>query len=151
MRMPNGPAPALDPKLYCEPSGPHYPLVGHTWVTFRPDWFAELGAFDASRPWRVWWLTQPAEHPYNTYFRPNHREFLVFVPAGVAESDVVSRIVEDVDPNEPAPPTGIFVALLRIVLTRRFSLPRSPSVQLRDSTSLWIMPPASNLRSYPGR
>ena len=58
---------------------------------------------DASETWRVWSLTRPAEHPYNTRFRPHHPEFPVFVPAGVAESDVVSLIVEDVDPNEPAP------------------------------------------------
>ena len=69
-----------------------------------PDWFAKLRALDASEPWRVWWLTRPAENPNNTCFRPHHHEIPVFVPAGVAESDVVSRIVEDFDPNEPAPP-----------------------------------------------
>ena len=41
---------------------------------------------------------------------PHHPEFPVFVPAGVSEGDVVSSIVEDVYPNEPAPPTVSFAA-----------------------------------------
>ena len=77
---------------------------------FQSYWFAEIGALDDSEPWRVWWLIQPTEHPYNTCFGPHHPNFPVFVPAGVAESDVVSRIVEDVDPLEPASPTVRFVA-----------------------------------------
>ena len=84
--------------------------MSHAWVPSSPDWFAELGALDALEPWRVWWLTQSAENPYNTCFRSPHPELPVFVPAGVAETDVVSLIVEDVDPNEHAPPTVSSVA-----------------------------------------
>ena len=39
-----------------------------------------------------------------TCFRSRHPEFPVFVPAGIAKSDMMSRIVEDVDPNGSAPP-----------------------------------------------
>ena len=63
-------------------------------VPSSPDWFVEVGALVASEPWKVCLLTQPAEHPYNACFRPHLPEFPVFVPAGVAESDMVSRIVE---------------------------------------------------------
>ena len=101
--MPEGSATALDPELYFEPSVPHYPLASQAWVPLSPDWFVDLGSLEASKPWRGWWLTRPAEHPYNPCFRPHHPEFQIFVPVGVDESNVVSRIVEDVDPNEPAP------------------------------------------------
>ena len=102
-RVPDEPAPDLNHELYFKPSVPHYPVVGHAWVPSNPDCFAELSKFDASEPWRVWWLTRPVENLYNTCFSPHHPKSLVFVPAGFAQSDVVSRIVEDVDPNEPAP------------------------------------------------
>ena len=32
VRIHDGPAPALDPELYFEPTVPHYPLVSHAWV-----------------------------------------------------------------------------------------------------------------------
>ena len=64
-----------------------------------------LGALDASEVWRIWWQTQSAEHPYNACLTPLYPEFRILVPAGVAESDMVSRIVEDVNPNESTPPT----------------------------------------------
>lgn len=102
-RMPDGPAPALDPELYFEPSVPNYPLVSRAWVPSTPDWFAEIGGLDSAEPWRVWWITRPAEHPYNTCFRPHHPEFPVFMPAGGAGSEVDSRIVADVDLSEPDP------------------------------------------------
>ena len=44
---------------------------------------------------------------YNTFSRPHHHVLTVFVPVAVAESYVVSRIIEDDDPNEPAPPAVI--------------------------------------------
>ena len=69
-RMPDGLAPALDPELNFESSVPHYPLVSQTWVTSSHEWFVELGALDASEAWRVWCLNWPAEHLYNTCFRP---------------------------------------------------------------------------------
>ena len=49
-------------------------------------------------------VTRPEEHPYNTCFRSRHPEFPLFVPAEIAESEVVPGIVEDVDSTEPAPP-----------------------------------------------
>ena len=100
-RIPDGPAPALDTEVYFDPSVPHYPLQSHAWVPSSPDWFAELGGLDSAEPWRVWWITRPAEHPYNTCFRPHHPEFPVFMPAGGAGSEVDSRIVADVDLSEP--------------------------------------------------
>ena len=110
----------------------HYPLVSHAWVPSSPDWFAELGALDTSDPMRVWWLTRPTEHPYNTYSRPQHPEFPVLVPAGVAESDVVSRIVEDVDLDEPAPPTVSSVA--PVLENRRDTQIFATSVAQRSSS-----------------
>ena len=100
-RIPDGPAPALDTEVYFDPSVPHYPLQSHAWVPSSPDWFAELGALDASEPRRVWWLTRPRQHTYSNYSRPQHPEFPVLVPAGVAESDVVSNFIDDVDRTNP--------------------------------------------------
>ena len=57
------------------------------------------------------------------------------MPASVAEGDVVSRIVEDVDLNEPAPPAVSPAA--PITANRRDTklfAPQSLSVLLRDQT-----------------
>lgn len=82
--MSDRPAPAIDPELFFEQSVPHYPLVINALVPSSPNWFVELGALDGSDPWSVWRLSRPAEHIYNTFSRPQHPEFPVFVPASVA-------------------------------------------------------------------
>ena len=65
-------------------------------------------------------------------------EFPVFVPAGVAESEVVSRTVEDVYPSEPAPSTvSPAVPIPHSRRDMQFSPPHSLSVRLRYPTSLW--------------
>ena len=45
-RMPDGPAPALDPELCFEPSVHHCPLVGHAWLPSSPEWFADLSSLE---------------------------------------------------------------------------------------------------------
>lgn len=50
--------------------------------------------------------------PLQHIFRLRQPEFPVFVPAGIAKIDVVSRIFEDIDPNEPDPSTMSSVAPL---------------------------------------
>jgi hypothetical protein len=52
----------------------------------------------------VWWLRQPALHPFNQCFLPLHPEFDVFAPADFDSEYIQSQIQEDLDPDEPAPP-----------------------------------------------
>ena len=82
---------------------PVYPIMSYTWVPDGVDCINELEALDQVEPWRVWWLTRPSEHPYNTCFRPCNPGFPVFAPVGTSDSEVKSLIVEDVDADESSP------------------------------------------------
>ncbi|EGZ20643.1 hypothetical protein PHYSODRAFT_328731 [Phytophthora sojae] len=97
-------APEIDAELFFEPSVPLYPLVNLAWIPAGRDWCAEAESIDDSEPWRAWWLTDPATHPYNTCFRTRNLEFMVFAPAGVDPRLVEDAVDEDVDLDEPAPP-----------------------------------------------
>ncbi|EGZ13522.1 hypothetical protein PHYSODRAFT_335275 [Phytophthora sojae] len=97
-------APEIDAELFFEPSVPLYPLVNLAWIPAGRDWCAEAESIDDSEPWRAWWLTDPATHPYNTRFRTRNLEFMVFAPAGVDPRLVEDAVDEDVDLDEPAPP-----------------------------------------------
>ena len=59
---------------------------------------------DQAEPWRVWWLTRPSEHPFNTCIVLKNLDFPVLAPVGTSESEVESLIVEDVDADEASPP-----------------------------------------------
>ncbi|EGZ10225.1 hypothetical protein PHYSODRAFT_338893, partial [Phytophthora sojae] len=97
-------APEADAELFFEPSVPLYPLVNLAWIPAGRDWCAEAESVDDSEPWRAWWLSDPATHPYNTCFRTRNLEFMVFAPAGVDPRLVEDAVDEDVDLDEPAPP-----------------------------------------------
>ena len=45
-------------------------------------------------------MNRHVKHLYNICFRSRHPEFFVFVPPGITESELVSRVVKDLDLNE---------------------------------------------------
>ncbi|KAI9994082.1 hypothetical protein PInf_016646 [Phytophthora infestans] len=90
-KLGDGPAPLVDAEVYFDPSVPHYSPVGS--IRER-----------LAEPWRAWWLTDPAVHPYNTCFRARNVDFLVFAPRGMDPQVVDDAIEEDFDLAEQAPP-----------------------------------------------
>ena len=78
--------------------------MSYTWVPDGVDCINELEALDQVEPWRVWWLTRPSEHPYNTRLCPCNTGFIVYAPVGTSECEVESLIVEDADADEASPP-----------------------------------------------
>ncbi|GMF33092.1 unnamed protein product [Phytophthora fragariaefolia] len=98
------PAPDVDAELYFEPSVPVYPLVNLSWIPGGCDWCQAVSEVDSAEPWRTWWLTVPARHPYNACFWARNVDFLPFAPPGV-DPNIVKAAVEDaVDLTEPDPP-----------------------------------------------
>ncbi|KAE9271549.1 hypothetical protein PR003_g30476, partial [Phytophthora rubi] len=76
MKMLNGlAAPEADAELFFESSVPFYPLVNLSWIPSGKDWCDAAASVDRFETWRTWWLTDPAEHPYNTCFRTRNLEF----------------------------------------------------------------------------
>ncbi|GMF57292.1 unnamed protein product [Phytophthora fragariaefolia] len=98
------PAPDVDAEVYFEPSVPVYPLVNLSWIPGGADWSQAATEVDAVEPWRTWWLTDPASHPYNTCFRARNVDFLPFAPTGVESHVVEAAVVDDVDLTESDPP-----------------------------------------------
>ncbi|GMF46147.1 unnamed protein product [Phytophthora fragariaefolia] len=107
------PAPLVDTEVCFDPAIPFCPPVNLPWFPRTADWIAEAVRIDNHEPWRLWWLTAPGRHPYNTIFRLYHPEFPLFVPDG-ADSEMVTACVEDerliaeseppaLHPNTPAP------------------------------------------------
>jgi len=99
-----GAAPTLDAELCFDPSVPFAPPDNLPWLPASADWCAASAEIDRKEPWRVWWLRQPALHPFNQCFLPLHPEFDVFAPADFDSEYIQSQIQEDLDPDEPAPP-----------------------------------------------
>ncbi|KAI9991610.1 hypothetical protein PInf_016904 [Phytophthora infestans] len=98
------PAPLVDAEVYFYPSVPHYSPVNLSWVPSGRDWVQCAHDVDLAEPWRAWWLTDPAVHPYNTCFHARNVDFLVFAPRGMDPQVVDDAIEEDFDLAEPAPP-----------------------------------------------
>ncbi|GMF52173.1 unnamed protein product [Phytophthora fragariaefolia] len=98
------PAPDVDAEVYFEPSEPVYPLANLSWIPGGADWSQAGTEVDAVEPWRTWWLTDPASHPYNTCFRARNVDFLPFAPTGVESHVVEAAVVDDVDLTESDPP-----------------------------------------------
>ena len=98
------PAPLVDAEVYFDPSVPHYSPVNLSWVPSGRDWVQCAHDVDLAEPWRAWWLTDPAVHPYNTCFRARNVDFLVFAPRGMDPQVVDDAIEEDFDLAEQAPP-----------------------------------------------
>ncbi|KAI9991619.1 hypothetical protein PInf_016962 [Phytophthora infestans] len=98
------PAPLVDAEVYFDPSVPHYSPVNLSWVPSGRDWVQCAHDVDLAEPWRAWWLTDPAVHPYNTCFHARNVDFLVFAPRGMDPQVVDDAIEEDFDLAEPAPP-----------------------------------------------
>ncbi|KAE8908038.1 hypothetical protein PF010_g22308 [Phytophthora fragariae] len=104
MKMLNGlAAPEADAELFFEPSVPFYPLVNLSWIPSGKDWCDAAASVDRFETWRTWWLTDPAEHPYNICFRTRNLEFQVFASKGVDPRIVEDSVEDDVDLDEPAP------------------------------------------------
>ncbi|GMF27861.1 unnamed protein product [Phytophthora fragariaefolia] len=97
------PAPDVDTKLYFEPSVPVYPLGNLSWIPCGSDWCQAVSEVDSAEPWRTWWLTDPALHPYNACFRARNVEFLPFALSGVDPNVVEAAVEDDVDLTEPDP------------------------------------------------
>ncbi|KAE9279325.1 hypothetical protein PF008_g28398 [Phytophthora fragariae] len=97
-------APEVDAELFFEPSVPFYPLVNLSWIPSGKDWCGAADSVDRFETWRTWWLTDPAEHPFNTCFRTRNLEFQVFASKGVDPRIVEDSVEDDVDLDEPAPP-----------------------------------------------
>ncbi|GMF32057.1 unnamed protein product [Phytophthora fragariaefolia] len=106
------PAPDVDAEVYFEPSVPVYPLVNLSWIPGGADWSRAATEVDAVEPWRTWWLTDPASHPYNTCVRARNVDFLPFAPAGMESHVVEAAVVDDVDLTESDPPIRSFSVLL---------------------------------------
>ncbi|GMF47822.1 unnamed protein product [Phytophthora fragariaefolia] len=83
---------------------PVYPLVNLSWIPGGSDWCQAVSEVDGAEPWRTWWLTDPARHPYNACFRARNVGFLPFAPPGVDPNIVEAAVEDDVDLNEPDPP-----------------------------------------------
>ncbi|GMF56280.1 unnamed protein product [Phytophthora fragariaefolia] len=107
------PAPLVDTEVCFDPAIPFCPPVNLPWFPRAADLIAEAVRIDNHEPWRLWWLTAPGHHPYNTISRLYHPEFPLFVPEG-ADSEMVVACVEDerliaepdppaLHPNTPAP------------------------------------------------
>ncbi|GMG16665.1 unnamed protein product [Phytophthora fragariaefolia] len=107
------PAPLVDTEVCFGPAIPFCPPVNLPWFSRTADWIAEAVRIDNHEPWRLWWLTTPGRHPYNTIFRLYHPVFLLFVPEG-ADSEMVAACIGDerliaepeppaLHPNTPAP------------------------------------------------
>ncbi|KAE8973868.1 hypothetical protein PR002_g26072 [Phytophthora rubi] len=97
-------APEADAELFFEPSVPFYPLVNLSWIPSGRDWCGAAESVDRFGQWRTWWLTDPAEYPFNTCFRTRNLEFQVFASKGVDPRIVEDAVEDDVDLDEPAPP-----------------------------------------------
>ncbi|KAE9303888.1 hypothetical protein PR003_g21893 [Phytophthora rubi] len=97
-------APEADAELFFEPSVPFYPLVNLSWIPSGKDWCDAAESVDRFETWRTWWLTDPAEHPFNTCFRTRNLEFQVFASKGVDPRIVEDSVEDDVDLDEPALP-----------------------------------------------
>ncbi|KAE8893722.1 hypothetical protein PF003_g22067 [Phytophthora fragariae] len=97
-------APEADAELFFEPSVPFYPLVNLSWIPSGRDWCGAAESVDRFEQWRTWWLTDPAEHPFNTCFRTRNLEFQVFASKGVDPRIVEDAVEDDVDLDEPASP-----------------------------------------------
>ncbi|KAE9096299.1 hypothetical protein PF006_g23814 [Phytophthora fragariae] len=95
-------APEADAEFFFEPSVPFYPLVNLSWIPSGKDWCDAAASVDRFETWRTWWLTDPAEHPYNTCFRTRNLEFQVFASKGVDPRIVEDSVENDVDLGEPA-------------------------------------------------
>ncbi|GMF46173.1 unnamed protein product [Phytophthora fragariaefolia] len=107
------PAPLVDTEVCFDPAIPFCPPVNLPWFPRTADWITEAVRINNHEPWRLWWLSAPGRHPYNTIFRLHHPEFPLFVPEG-ADSEMVAACVEDerliaepgppaLHPNTPAP------------------------------------------------
>ncbi|GMF57259.1 unnamed protein product [Phytophthora fragariaefolia] len=98
------PAPDVYVDVYFEPSVPVYALVNLSWIPGGADWSRAATEVDAVEPWRTWWLTDPAIHPYNTCFRARNVDFLLFAPTGMESHVVEAAVVAVVDLTECDPP-----------------------------------------------
>ncbi|GMF39947.1 unnamed protein product [Phytophthora fragariaefolia] len=98
------PAPDVDAELYFEPSVPVYLLVNLSWISGGSEWCPAVSEVDSAEPWRTWWLTDPARHPYNACFRARNVDFLPLAPLGVDTNIVEAAVEDDVDLIEPDPP-----------------------------------------------
>ncbi|KAG3078386.1 hypothetical protein PI124_g19973 [Phytophthora idaei] len=98
------PAPLVDAEVYFDPAVPHYSPVNLSWIPSRTDWIQCAHDVDMEEPWRARWLTDPAAHPCNTFFRARNVDFMVFAPRGMDPRVVEDAIEEDFDLAEPAPP-----------------------------------------------
>ncbi|KAE9268911.1 hypothetical protein PR003_g31297, partial [Phytophthora rubi] len=96
-------APEADAELFFEPPVPFYPLVNLSWIPSGRDWCGSAESVDRFEQWRTWWLTDPAEHPFNTCFRTRNLEFQVFASKGVDPRIVEDAVEDDGDLDEPAP------------------------------------------------
>ncbi|GMF48459.1 unnamed protein product [Phytophthora fragariaefolia] len=98
-------APLVDTEVCFDPAIPFCPPVNLPWFPRTADCIAEAVRIGKHEPWRLWWLTAPGRHPYNTIFRLYHPEFPLFVPEG-ADSEMVAACVEDerliAEPEPPA-------------------------------------------------
>nr|KAE8925276.1 hypothetical protein PF009_g24514 [Phytophthora fragariae] len=97
-------APKADAELFFEPSVPFYPLVNLSWIPSGKDWRGAAESVDRLETWHTWWLTDPAEHPFNTCFRTPNLEFQVFASKGTDPRIVEDSVDDDVDLDEPSPP-----------------------------------------------
>ncbi|GMF59080.1 unnamed protein product [Phytophthora fragariaefolia] len=98
------PAPDVDAELYFEPSVPVYPLVNLSWIPGGSDWCQAVSEVESAEPWRTWWLTDPACHPFNACFRVRNVDFLPFAHPGVDPNIVEAAVEDDVDRTEPESP-----------------------------------------------
>ncbi|KAE9008247.1 hypothetical protein PR001_g16755 [Phytophthora rubi] len=97
-------APEADAELFFEPSVPFYTLLNLSWIPSGKDWCGAAESVNRFEAWRTWWLTDPAEHPFNTCFRTRNLEFEVFASKGIDPRIVEDSVEDDVDLDEPSPP-----------------------------------------------
>ncbi|GMF53744.1 unnamed protein product [Phytophthora fragariaefolia] len=99
------PAPLVDTEVCFDPAIPFSPPVNLPWFPRTAYWIAEAVRIDNHEPWRLWWVTAPGRHPYNTIFQLYHPEFPLFIPDG-ANSEMVAACVKNerliVEPEPPA-------------------------------------------------
>ncbi|GMF44917.1 unnamed protein product [Phytophthora fragariaefolia] len=74
------PTPLVDTEVCFDPAILFCLPVKLPWFPRTADWIAEAVRIDNHEPWRLWWLTAPGRHPYNTIFRLYQPEFSLFVP-----------------------------------------------------------------------
>ncbi|GMF25258.1 unnamed protein product [Phytophthora fragariaefolia] len=126
------PAPLVDTEVCFDPAVPFCPPVNLPRFSRTTDWIAEATRIVNHEPWRLWWLTAPGRHPYNTIFRLYHPEYPLFVPEGPDWRWL--PLVLRVSGRSPSPSRQHFT---RTPQLQSIAQARSSSARRISSTRIW--------------